>query len=70
MLLVMGVVFFFVYFLLFSAVIRMFNLKTPGRGQTQTGNTGVNRFQVVRSAHRGDIAGRQLGQAFFGGEAE
>ncbi|ESM94385.1 PTS system n-acetylglucosamine-specific EIICBA component [Klebsiella pneumoniae MGH 32] len=30
-LLVMGVVFFFVYFLLFSAVIRMFNLKTPGR---------------------------------------
>lgn len=29
--LVMGVVFFFVYFLLFSAVIRMFNLKTPGR---------------------------------------
>lgn len=30
MLLVMGVVFFFVYFLLFSAVIRMFNLKTPG----------------------------------------
>ncbi|HBW8541420.1 PTS N-acetyl glucosamine transporter subunit IIABC [Klebsiella pneumoniae] len=31
MLLVMGVVFFFVYFLMFSAVIRMFNLKTPGR---------------------------------------
>ncbi|HCI6203309.1 TPA: PTS N-acetyl glucosamine transporter subunit IIABC [Klebsiella quasipneumoniae subsp. quasipneumoniae] len=31
MLLVMGVLFFFVYFLLFSAVIRMFNLKTPGR---------------------------------------
>ena len=31
MLLVMGVVFFFVYFLLFSAVIHMFNLKTPGR---------------------------------------
>ncbi|HII0470696.1 PTS N-acetyl glucosamine transporter subunit IIABC [Klebsiella pneumoniae] len=31
MLLVMGVVFFFVYFLLFSVVIRMFNLKTPGR---------------------------------------
>ncbi|HBT8997548.1 TPA: PTS N-acetyl glucosamine transporter subunit IIABC [Klebsiella pneumoniae] len=31
MLLAMGVVFFFVYFLLFSAVIRMFNLKTPGR---------------------------------------
>lgn len=31
MLLVMGVVFFFVYFLLFRAVIRMFNLKTPGR---------------------------------------
>ncbi|WP_323094813.1 PTS N-acetyl glucosamine transporter subunit IIABC [Klebsiella variicola] len=31
MLLVMGMVFFFVYFLLFSAVIRMFNLKTPGR---------------------------------------
>ncbi|HHV4124939.1 TPA: PTS N-acetyl glucosamine transporter subunit IIABC [Klebsiella pneumoniae] len=31
MLLVMGVVFFFVYFLLFSAVICMFNLKTPGR---------------------------------------
>ncbi|HBR0971935.1 TPA: PTS N-acetyl glucosamine transporter subunit IIABC [Klebsiella pneumoniae] len=31
MLLVMGVVFFFVYFLLFSAVIRMFNLKAPGR---------------------------------------
>ncbi|VGG91129.1 PTS N-acetyl glucosamine transporter subunit IIABC [Klebsiella pneumoniae] len=31
MLLVMGVVFLFVYFLLFSAVIRMFNLKTPGR---------------------------------------
>lgn len=27
----MGVVFFVIYFLLFSAVIRMFNLKTPGR---------------------------------------
>jgi PTS system N-acetylglucosamine-specific IIC component len=27
----MGVVFFFIYFLLFTAVIRMFNLKTPGR---------------------------------------
>ncbi len=35
-------------------------------GQTQTGDTGVDRFQVVRSAHRGDIAGRQLGQTFFG----
>ncbi|MGL3815431.1 PTS N-acetyl glucosamine transporter subunit IIABC [Klebsiella pneumoniae] len=31
MLLVMGVVFFFVYFVVFSLVIRMFNLKTPGR---------------------------------------
>jgi PTS system N-acetylglucosamine-specific IIC component len=31
MLMVMGVVFFVIYFLLFSAVIRMFNLKTPGR---------------------------------------
>ncbi|MFP8619354.1 PTS N-acetyl glucosamine transporter subunit IIABC [Klebsiella grimontii] len=31
MLIVMGVVFFVIYFLLFSAVIRMFNLKTPGR---------------------------------------
>lgn len=31
LLLVMGVVFFIVYFLLFSAVIRLFNLKTPGR---------------------------------------
>ncbi|HCR59471.1 MAG TPA: PTS N-acetyl glucosamine transporter subunit IIABC, partial [Raoultella sp.] len=31
MLIVMGVVFFFIYFLLFTAVIRMFNLKTPGR---------------------------------------
>ncbi len=31
MLLVMGVVFFIIYFLLFSVVIRMFNLKTPGR---------------------------------------
>ncbi|MGS9073759.1 PTS N-acetyl glucosamine transporter subunit IIABC, partial [Salmonella enterica subsp. enterica serovar Infantis] len=30
-LLVMGVVFFIIYFQLFSAVIRMFNLKTPGR---------------------------------------
>nr|WP_041474449.1 PTS N-acetyl glucosamine transporter subunit IIABC [Erwinia sp. Ejp617] len=31
LLLVMGVVAFVVYFVLFSAVIRMFNLKTPGR---------------------------------------
>ena len=31
MLLVMGAVFFVIYFLLFSAVIRVFNLKTPGR---------------------------------------
>ncbi|WP_437890184.1 PTS N-acetyl glucosamine transporter subunit IIABC [Phytobacter sp. V91] len=31
LLLVMGLVFFVIYFLLFSAVIRMFNLKTPGR---------------------------------------
>ncbi|HBS7133927.1 TPA: PTS N-acetyl glucosamine transporter subunit IIABC [Klebsiella pneumoniae] len=37
MLLVMGVVFFFVYFLLFSAVIRMFNLKTPGREDKAAG---------------------------------
>lgn len=34
MLIVMGVVFFIVYFVLFSAVIRMFNLKTPGREDT------------------------------------
>lgn len=31
MLLVMGVVFFAIYFVVFSLVIRMFNLKTPGR---------------------------------------
>ena len=31
MLVVMGLVFFVIYFVLFSAVIRMFNLKTPGR---------------------------------------
>ena len=31
MLLVMGVVFFVIYFVLFSVIIRMFNLKTPGR---------------------------------------
>lgn len=31
----MGLVFFVVYFLLFSAVIRMFNLKTPGREDTK-----------------------------------
>ena len=31
MLLVMGVVFFIIYFVLFSVIIRMFNLKTPGR---------------------------------------
>lgn len=30
-LVVMGLVFFAIYFILFSAVIRMFNLKTPGR---------------------------------------
>ncbi len=31
MLLVMGVVFFAIYFVVFRLVIRMFNLKTPGR---------------------------------------
>lgn len=31
MLVVMGLIFFAVYFVLFTAVIRMFNLKTPGR---------------------------------------
>ncbi|HHW4412943.1 PTS N-acetyl glucosamine transporter subunit IIABC [Citrobacter freundii] len=31
MLVAMGLVFFVIYFVLFSAVIRMFNLKTPGR---------------------------------------
>lgn len=31
MLLVMGVIAFFVYFILFSVIIRVFNLKTPGR---------------------------------------
>ena len=31
MLVVMGLVFFVIYFVLFTAVIRMFNLKTPGR---------------------------------------
>lgn len=31
MLLVMGVVFFAIYFVVFSVVIRLFNLKTPGR---------------------------------------
>ncbi|MTH44916.1 PTS N-acetyl glucosamine transporter subunit IIABC [Intestinirhabdus alba] len=30
-LLVMGLIFFVIYFVLFSAVIRLFNLKTPGR---------------------------------------
>lgn len=31
MLVVIGLIFFVIYFVLFSAVIRMFNLKTPGR---------------------------------------
>ncbi|WP_312949633.1 PTS N-acetyl glucosamine transporter subunit IIABC [Superficieibacter sp.] len=31
MLMVMGLIFFAIYFVVFSAVIRMFNLKTPGR---------------------------------------
>jgi len=31
MLVVMGLIFFVIYFVVFSAVIRMFNLKTPGR---------------------------------------
>ena len=31
MLLVLGVIFFIVYFILFSVIIRVFNLKTPGR---------------------------------------
>jgi predicted Zn-dependent protease len=35
-------------------------------GQTQTGDTGINRFQVVSTADCGDVAGRQLGQTFFG----
>ncbi|WP_141192600.1 PTS N-acetyl glucosamine transporter subunit IIABC, partial [Enterobacter kobei] len=34
MLVVMGAAFFVIYFVLFSAVIRMFNLKTPGREDT------------------------------------
>ncbi|CDL55927.1 hypothetical protein [Klebsiella pneumoniae] len=41
------------------------HLRRIAHGQTQTGDTGVNGFQVVRSAHRGDIAGRQLGQPLF-----
>lgn len=32
---VMGLIFFVIYFVLFSAVIRMFNLKTPGREDTK-----------------------------------
>ena len=35
MLVVMGLVFFVIYFVLFTAVIRMFNLKTPGREDTK-----------------------------------
>ena len=35
MLVVMGLIFFVIYFVLFSAVIRMFNLKTPGREDTK-----------------------------------
>ncbi|ENY9448737.1 PTS N-acetyl glucosamine transporter subunit IIABC [Enterobacter chengduensis] len=34
MLVVMGAAFFVIYFVLFTAVIRMFNLKTPGREDT------------------------------------
>ncbi|HCD4757730.1 TPA: PTS N-acetyl glucosamine transporter subunit IIABC [Enterobacter hormaechei] len=34
-LMVMGLIFFVIYFVLFSAVIRMFNLKTPGREDTK-----------------------------------
>ncbi|HBR7466691.1 TPA: PTS N-acetyl glucosamine transporter subunit IIABC [Klebsiella pneumoniae] len=57
MLLVMGVVFFFVYFLLFSAVIRMFNLKTPGREdkaadvvtEEANSNTGEGLTQLATS---------------------
>lgn len=40
MLLVMGVVFFIIYFVLFSVIIRMFNLKTPGR-EDDTENMGA-----------------------------
>lgn len=45
LLLVMGLIAFMVYFLLFSAVIRIFNLKTPGRddsSEQQTNTKGVN----------------------------
>ncbi|MGL5968347.1 MAG: PTS N-acetyl glucosamine transporter subunit IIABC [Kluyvera sp.] len=41
MLVVMGLVFFVIYFVLFSVVIRMFNLKTPGR-EDQDDNVVTN----------------------------
>jgi len=46
MLLVMGVIFFIIYFVLFTVIIRMFNLKTPGReddvAETGTQDTNSN----------------------------
>ena len=56
MLLVMGVVFFAIYFVVFSLVIRMFNLKTPGREDKEdeivTGVVKLNKqtIQVIVGA--------------------
>ena len=40
---------------------RVVNQRRVRHGQTQTGNTGINRFQVIRTADRRDVVGRQLG---------
>lgn len=43
MLIVQGVVFFFLYYFIFSFAIRKFNLKTPGREDDDTGENAANK---------------------------
>ena len=41
------------------------HLRRIAHGQTQTGNTGINRFQVIGTANCCNVVGCQLSQTFF-----
>lgn len=48
MLIVQGIVFFFLYFFIFSAVIKLFNLKTPGREDDENQKEVLSKEELVK----------------------
>lgn len=59
MLIPLGVVYFFIYYFLFSFCIKVFNLGTPGRGEERT---GLSADWILPESQRGPKKGKNAGE--------